>query len=91
MQYCEVCHGLSAQGFVGFYPIPRLAGQQPQYIKDQLEAFVERRRVNPIMMNVAHVLSPAMQAALATNFNELNPKPLRRRSKGYLGHREENL
>lgn len=76
MQYCEVCHGPSARGFVGFYPIPRLAGQQPQYLKNQLQAFVERRRVNPIMFSVAHVLSPAMQTALTTNFIELNPKPL---------------
>jgi cytochrome c553 len=73
--YCEVCHGLSGQGFVGYYPIPRLAGQQPEYLKNQLAAFVERRRVNPIMFNVAHVLSPAMQTALAANFSDLNPKP----------------
>jgi cytochrome c553 len=76
LQYCEVCHGPSARGFVGYYPIPRLAGQQPAYLKNQLQAFVERRRVNPIMFNVSHVLSPAMQTALAADFNELNPKPL---------------
>jgi len=76
MKYCEVCHGPSAQGFQGYYPIPRLAGQQPDYIKNQLQAFIDRGRVNPIMANVAHVLSPAMQTALATNFNELNPKPV---------------
>jgi cytochrome c553 len=75
IKYCEVCHGQSGQGFQGYYPIPRLAGQQPEYIKNQLEAFDERRRVNPIMFNVAHVLSPAMQTALATDFNKLNPKP----------------
>jgi cytochrome c553 len=75
VKYCEVCHGPSGQGFQGYYPIPRLAGQQAEYIKNQLQAFVERRRVNPIMFNVAHVLSPAMQTALAMNFNELNPKP----------------
>ena len=75
MKYCEVCHGASGQGFQGYYPIPQLAGQQPDYIKNQLEAFDERRRVNPIMFNVAHVLSPAMQTALATNFHEFNPKP----------------
>ncbi len=75
MKYCEVCHGSSAQGFVGYFPIPRLAGQQPEYIKNQLQAFIDRGRVNPIMANVAHVLSPAMQTALAKNFNELNPKP----------------
>jgi len=75
IKYCEVCHGSSGQGFQGYYPIPRLAGQQPEYIKNQLEAFDERRRVNPIMFNVAHVLSPEMQTALATDFNKLNPKP----------------
>ena len=75
IKYCEVCHGPSAQGFVGYYPIPRLAGQQPAYIKNQLQAFIDRGRVNPIMANVAHVLSPAMQTALANNFHELNPKP----------------
>lgn len=76
IKYCEVCHGPSGQGFQGYYPIPRLAGQQPEYIKNQLEAFDERRRVNPIMFNVAHVLSPAMQTALATNFNKFNAKPV---------------
>src|SRR5215467_13150733 len=74
--YCENCHGVSAQGFHGYYPIPRLAGQQPDYIKNQLEAFVERRRTNNIMFNVAHVLSPAMLDALTETFHNLNPKPL---------------
>jgi cytochrome c553 len=74
--YCENCHGVSAQGFHGYYPIPRLAGQQPDYIKNQLEAFVEHRRTNNIMFNVSHVLSPAMMDALTESFHELNPKPL---------------
>ena len=46
--YCETCHGLSARGFVGTNPMPRLAGQQPGYIKNQLQAFIERRRLNPV-------------------------------------------
>jgi cytochrome c553 len=74
--YCENCHGVSAQGFHGYYPIPRLAGQQPEYIKNQLDAFVEHRRTNNIMFNVAHVLSPAMLDALTESFHNLNPKPL---------------
>jgi cytochrome c553 len=53
-----------------------LAGQQPEYIKNQLEAFVEHRRTNNIMFNVAHVLSPAMLDALTETFQNLNPKPL---------------
>ena len=76
MAYCENCHGVSAQGFHGYYSIPRLAGQQPEYIKNQLEAFVERRRTNNIMFNVAHVLTPAMLDALTESFHKLNPKPL---------------
>ena len=76
LAYCEVCHGVSAQGFHGYYPIPRLAGQQPEYLQNQLQAFVEHRRTNNIMFNVGHVLSPAMIAALAADFNALDPKPL---------------
>jgi len=76
LAYCENCHGVAAQGFHGYYPIPRLAGQQPEYLKNQVQAFVERRRTNNIMFNVAHVLSPAMLSALADSFHDLNPKPL---------------
>ena len=73
LAYCEDCHGRSAQGFHGYFPIPRLAGQQPEYLKNQLEALVEHRRTNNIMFNVAHSLSPGMIAALATDFRALNP------------------
>ena len=76
IRYCQDCHGLSGQGFRGFFPIPQLAGQQPEYLKNQLQAFVERRRTNNIMFNVAHVLKPAMITAIATSFKNLNPKPL---------------
>ena len=76
MAYCQVCHGASGQGFRGYYPIPRLAGQQPEYFQNQLQAFVEHRRTNNIMFNVAHVLSPTMLTALATNFKNFDPKPL---------------
>ncbi len=76
IRYCQDCHGLLAQGYHGFYPIPRLAGQQPVYLKNQLRAFTERSRPNPIMSNVAHVLRPAMIAAIATHFQKLNPRPV---------------
>ena len=82
IEYCKTCHGLSAQGYYGFYPIPRLAGQQTQYIENQLRAFIERRRKNSYMYSVAHVLSPGMQGALARYFSALkalnpmgNPDP----------------
>jgi cytochrome c553 len=76
LTYCENCHGVSGQGFHGFYPIPRLAGQQQEYLKNQVQAFVERRRTNNIMFHVSHVLSPAMLTALADSFHDLNPKAL---------------
>ena len=76
LQYCEVCHGIAARGFRGYSPIPRLAGQQTQYLENQLQAFIEHRRTNNIMFNVGHVMSPAMIDGLATNFKALDPKPL---------------
>jgi cytochrome c553 len=76
IQYCTYCHQPSGQGYRGASPIPRLAGQQPEYFENQLKAFIERRRVNKFMFKVAHSLSPEMLAALAQHFNELNPKPL---------------
>jgi cytochrome c553 len=74
--YCKTCHGMSGQGYYGFFPMPRLAGQQAEYFTNQLRAFDERRRENQYMYGVAHVLSPAMREALAKYFNGLNPKPL---------------
>jgi cytochrome c553 len=76
LDYCKTCHGLSAQGYRGYFPMPRLAGQQPQYIENQLRAFIERRRTNPIMANVAHALNSSMIAALASHFHHLDPKPI---------------
>jgi cytochrome c553 len=76
LEYCKTCHGLSGQGYRGFYPMPRLAGQQPRYIENQLRAFIERRRANPVMFNVAHVLSPSTLATLSAHFANLNPPPI---------------
>jgi cytochrome c553 len=67
---------LSGEGYRGFLAMPRLAGQQPGYLENQLRAFIERRRTNPIMVNVARSLSPSILAALAAHFRNLNPKPL---------------
>jgi cytochrome c553 len=76
ISYCKDCHGVSAQGFNGYYPIPRLAGQQPEYFENQLRAFIEHRRTNNIMFNVAHSLSPAMINALTVHFASLHPPPI---------------
>jgi cytochrome c553 len=80
--YCKTCHGLEGQGFRGSFPMPRLAGQQPEYIANQLQAFIDKRRTNPVMFGVAHVLDPAMVKALSEYFRNLDPKPLGGASKG---------
>ena len=76
LSYCKDCHGPSAQGYRGFFPIPRLAGQQTVYLENQLRAFIEHRRTNNVMFNVAHALSPSMISALVASFRELNPPPI---------------
>lgn len=83
VKYCEVCHGASGAGFVGYYPIPRLAGQPVEYIENELKGFAEHQRANKtspaatnVMFNVGHVLSPAMIKALAAKFHDFNPKPV---------------
>jgi cytochrome c553 len=75
VEFCKTCHGLSGQGYHGYFPMPRLAGQQTKYFENQLRAFVERRRANPIMYGVARSLSPSMVAALAAHFRDINPAP----------------
>ena len=75
LEYCKTCHGLSGQGYLGYFPMPRLAGQQTTYLENQLRAFIERRRTNPVMFNVAHALSPSMVAAIAAHFRNLDPRP----------------
>jgi cytochrome c553 len=76
LHYCTTCHGVSGQGFRGYYPIPRLAGQQPEYLLNEIQAFAEHRRTNNIMFNVAHSLRPELAKALVEAFHDMNPKPL---------------
>src|SRR6516164_703788 len=77
LEYCKTCHGISGEGYRGSLPIPRLAGQQAEYLENQLRAFIERRRESKFMFAVANALSPAMLPALAAHFKDLNPKPLK--------------
>jgi cytochrome c553 len=87
--YCQNCHGALGQGYHGYYPIPRIAGQQTEYFENQLRAYVEHRRRNNIMFNVARVLSPSMRAALATNFRAFNPRPLSDAPRGLVARGEQ--
>ncbi len=75
--YCTDCHGPSGQGYRGFFVMPRLAGQTPEYLENQLRAFVEgtRQSHNGMIMSRVHGISPSMRSALAEEFADLNPRP----------------
>ena len=77
IEYCKDCHGLSGQGYHGYLVMPRLAGQNPEYIENQLRAFMARTRERGLFINMAriHGTRPDMQAALAAHFRDLNPPP----------------
>ncbi len=76
IEYCQTCHGPSAEGARGAIPIPRLAGQQPKYLENQLRNFILHRRSNNIMSNAVRQMGSAEMAALVAYFHGLNPKPL---------------
>jgi cytochrome c553 len=78
LEYCKDCHGLSGQGYYGYLTMPRLAGQNTEYIENQLRGFIARKREKDLFINMArvHGTSPDMQAALAAHFRELTPPPL---------------
>jgi cytochrome c553 len=75
--YCTDCHGPSGRGYRGFFVMPRLAGQTPEYLENQLRAFVEgtRQSHNGMIMSRVHGISPSMRSALADRFADLNPGP----------------
>ncbi len=75
--YCTDCHGPSGRGYRGFFVMPRLAGQTPEYLENQLRAFVEgtRQSHNGMIMSRVHGISPSMRSALAEEFADLNPRP----------------
>lgn len=77
-KYCQDCHGLSGQGLHASLPIPRIAGQTPKYIENQLSAFAESTRDKDVSVNIpkVHAVSPTMRTALAAHFSELTPPPL---------------
>lgn len=76
IEYCQICHGQSGQGFYGYYPIPRLAGQQQAYIENQLRDYASGLRHNSIMGGVARGVAPGTMGTIAAHFHGMNPPPL---------------
>lgn len=72
---CTWCHGPAAQGYT---PAPRLAGQKPLYIEQQISRFKGHSRDNPdsrqYMWGAAEFVSPRRTHLLATYFSTLPPR-----------------
>jgi cytochrome c553 len=84
--YCNDCHGESGRGYIGWYPMPRIAGQQPEYFAEQLKDFAKKNRENDIaiLMYKVHDVSPALGKALARHYRGLHPEPFGDAPKGLI-------
>ncbi len=68
---CVACHGNDAHGTA---ELPRLAGQLPSYVEDQLMKFATRERTNDasLMNQIAAGLNDSQRRALAVYLSSLN-------------------
>jgi cytochrome c553 len=73
---CTWCHGASARGFA---TAPRLAGQRPQYVMNQLLSFRRHTRDNPFsqqsMWGAVENLAPWTANDVASYFSTIPPQP----------------
>jgi cytochrome c553 len=73
---CTWCHGSSAQGFS---TAPRIAGQKPDYLYSQLQAFQDHSRDNPLsqqyMWGATARLTPERAEEFAAYFAALPAEP----------------
>ncbi|MBK7648833.1 MAG: cytochrome c4 [Betaproteobacteria bacterium] len=68
---CSTCHGVKG---LGTPQLPRLAGQHPRYIEDQLKQFNKRERTNDnaVMHTIASKLSELETHAVAEYISTLD-------------------
>lgn len=71
---CAACHGADGNG--GADPsIPKLAGQIPEYLVEQLEEFKAGKRKNPVMVGMAAGLSEQDMKDVAAFYSSQTIKP----------------
>jgi cytochrome c553 len=68
-QKCEACHGLD--GLAKIAEAPNLAGQNAQYLIEQLNAFKSAERKNDMMSLIAPTLSPRDIEDLAAYYSAI--------------------
>lgn len=71
---CAACHGTDGNGGAD-RSVPKLAGQVPEYIVEQLAEFKAGKRKNPVMMGMAAPLTEQDMKDLAAYYSDQKPKP----------------
>jgi cytochrome c553 len=69
---CAACHGAAGQGSASG-GVPRLAGQNADYLAHALSMFKGGTRASPVMQSVAHNLSDSDMRELADYFSAQQP------------------
>ncbi len=67
---CAMCHGMLGEGSA--YGVPRLAGQNADYLSHALSMFKEGTRASAVMQPIAHSLSDTEISQLAGYFSKQN-------------------
>jgi cytochrome c553 len=70
---CAACHGVDGNSTDSLYP--KIAGQNPYYIRLQLRAFKNGARKSDIMSGIASMLSESQIVELAGYFSRQQVKP----------------
>jgi cytochrome c553 len=67
LAHCIGCHGIPGYktAFPDVYHVPRIAGQQPQYIVNALKAYKSGERSHPSMRGIAATLTEENMQELA--------------------------
>lgn len=71
--FCRTCHG--EDGNAVKPEVPRLAGQNPVYLVEQLEKMADGRRFHVVMQQIAEGLETAERVGLALLFTAYPRKP----------------
>lgn len=73
LKACAVCHGEQGEGLTKAEFYPRLAGKPSGYLFNQLVAFRDRKRRNPIMNYLVAPLSDEYFREMAGHYERLRP------------------
>ena len=89
--YCKDCHGPSAQGYRGYFPIPRLAGQQPRVFGKSAARLYRASPHQQYHVQRGACLEPGNDGGTCRELQETQSPAHRRRPKRPRSHGKENL